>query len=112
MTLEQFLKKFDEALRENPARHPARTAFDLARAHDATITFAGPDGDELGEKDFEAFWKKGGPDPFIDEEGRATIRIKASHRISDWAVINARLTIRGLDVEKRYYMLRSWVIQS
>ena len=109
MTLETFLKKLDNALRENPAIHPARVCFDLAAEAGASVQFAGPGGQSLELADWELWWNKGGPDPFLDGEGRATIRIKASHRISDWAVINARLQITGLTVVKRHLMLRSWV---
>ena len=109
MTLETFLKKLDDALRENPAIHPARVCFDLAQETGASVQFAGPEGQSLDVADWERWWNKGGPDPFLDGEGRATLRIKASHRISDWAVINARLQIGGLTVEKRHLMLRSWV---
>ena len=109
MTLDKFLQKLDVALRESPAIHPARVAFDLAHEVGAEVTFAGDDGEELGPVQWERWWKKGGPDPFVDGEGRATVRVKASHRITDWAVINARLTHAGLTVDKRYLMLRSWV---
>lgn len=109
MTLDTYLKRLDQALRENPATHPARVAFDLADETGAHVTFAGLKGEELGPRQFDKWWKKGGPDPFIDHDGRATMRIKASHRITDWVVINAKLTIRGLEVEKHYRMARSWV---
>ena len=112
MTLETFLKKLDRALRENPATHQARVCFDLAQETGATVQFAGPEGQSLDSGDWQRWWNEGGPDPFVDGEGRATLRIKASHRISDWAVINARLQIRGLTVEKRYRMLSSWVTDS
>ncbi len=109
MTLEKFLDKLDQALKENPATHPARVTFQLAQEVGAEVTFAGPEGDKLGAKDFDRWWQKGGPDPFVDGEGRATVRIQPSHRITDWAVINARMKHTGLVVEKRYLMLRSWV---
>lgn len=109
MTLEKFLDRLDRALRENPATHPARLAFELADEVAAELSFAGSDGEELGAADFETWWSKGGPDPFVDGEGRATFRVKPSHRITDWAVINARMTHTGLTVDKRYLMLRSWV---
>lgn len=109
MTLDQFLKKLDQSLRDNPATHPARVVFDLARETGAEVQFAGPGGESLGSADFERWWKKGGPDPFVDGEGRATLRVRPSERITDWAVLNARLTIRGCEVDKRYLMLRSWV---
>ena len=112
MTLDAFLKKLNGSLRDNPATHPAKVAFDLADRTGATVTFAGPDGGELGPKQFKKWWKKGGPDPFVDHDGRATLRIKASHRITDWVVLNARLTIDGLKEDKRHYMLRSWVVPS
>ena len=108
MTLETFLKRLDRALRENPAIHPARVCFDLAQEAGATVQFAGPKGQSLDRGDWERWWSEGGPDPFVDGEGRATLRIKASHRISDWAVLNAKLEITGLTVVKRYRMLSSW----
>ena len=111
MTFDTFIKRLDTALRENPARHPARVCFELAQQTGASVEFAGSKGQALGPEDFARWWKKGGPDPFVDGEGRATLRIKASHRITDWAVINARLEITGLTVEKRYLMLRSWVME-
>lgn len=109
MTLEKFLDRLDRALRENPATHPARLAFELAEEIAAEIAFAGDNGESLGQAEFEAWWKKGGPDPFVDGEGRATFRVKPSCRITDWAVINARMTHEGLTVDKRHLMLRSWV---
>ena len=109
MTLEKFLDRLDRALRENPATHPARVAFKLADEIAGELSFAGPAGQELDAAALESWLKKGGPDPFVDGEGRATFRVKPSHRISDWAVINARMTHTGLTVDKRYLMLRSWV---
>lgn len=109
MTLEKFIDKLDKALRASPATHPARVAFDLADEVGAELSFAGDDGDTLGRKQWDRWWKKGGPDPFMDGEGRATLRVKPSHRITDWAVLNARMTHTGFTVDKRYLMLRSWV---
>lgn len=109
MKLERFLQRLDRALRERPATHPARVCFELAAEAGATAAFAGPEGQALGPGDWERWWRRGGPDPFIDGEGRATIRLQTSHRISDWAVLNARLTREGLTVERRRTMLRSWV---
>jgi hypothetical protein len=112
MTLDKFLDKLDRALREQPAAHPARVAFELARELGASLEFAGPEGQALSPPDLERWWDRGGPDPFLDGEGRATLRIKSSHRINDWAVINARLTHTGLTVDRRYRMLKSWVTDS
>jgi hypothetical protein len=112
MTLDKFLHKLDQALRDQPAAHPARVAFDLAREVGASLEFAGPGGQALQETDLARWWKTGGPDPFLDGEGRATLRVKASHRINDWAVLNARLTHAGLTVDRRYLMLKSWVTEN
>lgn len=111
MTLNKFLDKLDKALKENPATHPAKVCFDLARETGASVFFAGLEGEPLDQTDFQRWWKAGGPDPFVDGEGRATIRIKTSHRINDWVVINARLKHDGLFVDKRHHMLRSWVVE-
>ena len=109
MTLETYLKRLDRALRENPARHPARVAFELARDNGVEVWFAGPEGQSLDLSAWERWWNKGGPDPFVDHDGRVTLRIKASHRISDWVVIDAKMEITGLIVVRRYRMLASWV---
>jgi hypothetical protein len=107
--LEAFLVRLDRALSERPATHPARVCFELARVVGAKVEFAGPEGQTLGFEEFEAWWQRGGPDPFLDGEGRATLRVQSSPRISDWAVLNARLGPGGLVVERRHTMLRSWV---
>lgn len=109
MHLEAFIDRLDRALRERPATHPARVCFELARAAGAKVEFAGPEGQALGPGDLEVWWQRGGPDPFLDGEGRATLRIRTSPRISDWVVLNARLGPGGLVVEQRHTMLRSWV---
>lgn len=111
MTLEKFLDRLDQTLRENPAKHPARACFELAEEVGASVEFAGADGNPLDRGHFDRWWSKGGADPFVDHDGRATMRIKASHRITDWAVVEARMTIKGLTVDKRYLMLRSWVTE-
>jgi len=114
--LERFLEQLDSALASGDGRHPARICFDLAQRTGATVEFAGPDGRALGPADWEAWQAAGGPDPFVDHgadgEGRATLRVRASHRISDWVVLEARFTGAGLVVERRYTMLRSWVTDS
>jgi len=106
--LESFLSHLDRELREQPALHPARVCFELARRVEAVVEFAGPAGEALEYDDFCRWQTSGGEDPFIDAEGRATLRIRTSHRICDWIVLDARLT-RGLVVERRHTMLRSWV---
>jgi len=110
--LQVFLQHLDRQLREQPAHHPAGVCLDLARGAGVTVEFAGPQGQTLDRAAFERWQRSGGPDPFIDGEGRATLRIQASHRISDWVVLNARLTPRGLVVDRRFTMLRSWVTDS
>jgi hypothetical protein len=109
MRLEAFLVQLDRALSERPATHPARVCFELARAVGAKVEFAGPEGQALGPDDLEDWWRRGGPDPFLDGEGRATLRVQSSPRISDWAVLSARLGPGGIVVERRHTMLRSWV---
>jgi hypothetical protein len=109
MTLDHFLVLLDESIRKNAARHPAQVCFEAAEETGATVEFAGPDGQTLGPKEFAAWRKKGGPDPFVDGDGRATLRIKSSPRITDWVVLNADISTTGLKVVQRYTMLRSWV---
>lgn len=114
--LERFLEQLDAELASGGGRHPARICFELARRTGATVEFAGPDGRALGAADWEAWQRLGGPDPFVDVAedggGRATLRVRTSHRISDWVVLEARFTGGGLVVERRYTMLRSWVTDS
>ncbi len=110
MTLEMFLKQLDTRLRERPQAHAAQVCFELAQESGATVSFAGPRGQALDRAAYDRWRAAGGPDPFLDDEGRATVRIQASHRITDWVVINARLTPAGLQVDERHLMLRSWVV--
>ena len=110
MTLDGFLRRLDQALRQRPALHPARVCFELAGELGARLEFAGPEGQALDAPSFDRWWREGGADPFIDGEGRATLRIQASPRISDWVVLDAMLKPTGLVVERRYTMLRSWVV--
>jgi hypothetical protein len=108
--LERFLQRLEDAVTGECPLHPARRCFDLAAEVGATVEFAGPGGEALGPADWERWQRAGGPDPFVDGEGRATLRVRTSHRISDWVVLEARFTPGGLVVERRYTMLRSWVV--
>jgi len=112
MRLDPFLTRLDALVAGGAGQHPARLCFDLAASTGATVEFAGPEGQALGPDDWERWQAAGGPDPFVDHEGRATLRVQASHRITDWVVLNARFTPDGLVVEHRYTMLRSWVTNS
>lgn len=116
MRLERFLEQLDAELASGAGRHPAGVCFDLAGRTGATVEFAGADGQALGAADWEAWQAAGGPDPFVDlgedGEGRATLRVRTSHRISDWVILEARFTGSGLVVERRHTMLRSWVTDS